>query len=166
MDNKAKIVKLVSLRPGIHLRELQRVLGLSFNSVRYNAERLSESGEIYCEKTKGFARLYPSGTPEQDRIIYSLIQNKTTKKLLEELTKEPALTNKELTERTGLAKSTVSEHVHALMKPQLVRMILSEEGNFKVELQEQERVKNILVKDREISLNKDIVANFADLWDF
>ena len=166
LDSRSKIVKLVSLYPGIHLRELQRAVGVSFNSIRYNTEKLSRSGEIICEKTKGYSRLYPLGTSDQDKVIYSLIQNKTTRRIIEELTKEPLFTNKELTEKTGFAKSTVSEHIHQLLSANLVRLTLSDQGNFKVELQDREHIESLLGRARQFSLDNDVVGNFADLWDF
>jgi len=76
------------------------------------------------------------------------------------------LTNKELVDRTGFAKSTISEHVHELMAANLVRLTLSEEGNFKAEFQNFEQIQLIITKIRQADQKKDMVENFANLWDF
>jgi predicted transcriptional regulator len=165
-DNRSKILGLVCRNPGIHLRELQRSLGVSFNSIRYNTEKMSVSGEIVCEKSSGYSRFYPPNTSEKDRIIYSLSRSKTTFKILIELGAMGLLSNKQLTERTGYAKSTVSEHVHELLSANLVKLTLSEDGNFKVELQNREHVQSVLAGIEQDYQKKDIVENFADLWDF
>jgi predicted transcriptional regulator len=165
--NKSKIFGLIHQNPGIHLREIQRALGVSFNSIRYNTEKLTQSGEIDCEKGSGYSRFYPLGMSDRDKQLYSFSRNKTTFKILVELSNEFLLTNKELAARTGLAKSTVSEHIHQLLSASLVRLTLSDEGNFKVELQDRERVKTLIdgiVGQQDIQ--NDLVQNFVDLWDF
>ncbi len=165
-DNRSRILGLICQSPGIHLRELQRSLGVSFNAIRYNTEKMSDSGEIVCEKSSGYSRFYPPGTSEKDRLIYSLSRSKTTFKIMLELGNLGLLSNKELAERTGFAKSTVSEHVHELLSANLVRLTLSEDGNFKVELQNREHVQSLLAGIRQDFQRKDVVENFADLWDF
>jgi len=164
-DSRSRIIKVISIYPGIHLRELQRALGVSFNSVRYNTEKLAESGEINCEKTKGYSRFFPPGIREKDRVFYSFARNKTTFRILQELTKEPLISSKSLSEKTGFAKSTVSEHVHHLLNGNFVRMTLSNEGNFKVELLDREYVGRLVSAELKLREN-DIIGNFVDLWDF
>jgi DNA-binding transcriptional ArsR family regulator len=125
---------------------------------------MASSGEIICEKDSGYSRFYPPGMSEQERMVFSISRNKTTFKIMAELCKETLLTNKELSARTGYAKSTVSEHVHELLSANLVKLTLSEEGNFKVQLQDRDRVKTII--DSLSGQQSDIVQNFVELWDF
>jgi predicted transcriptional regulator len=164
-DSRSKIVKLISLHPGMHLRELQRALGLSFNSVRYNTELLAETGQVHCEKTRGHSRFFPPGMLDKDRALYSCARNNTTFRILQALSKEQQISSKTLSEVTGYAKSTISEHIHHLIDLELVRITLSTEGNFKVELLERERI-SALVSSELASRQGDFVENFADLWDF
>ena len=166
IDNRSRILGLVCQNPGIHLRELQRSLGVSFNAIRYNTEKMSHSGEIACEKSSGYTRFYPPDISERDRMVYSLSRNSTTFKIMLELGTSGQLTNKELAERTGFAKSTISEHVHELMGANLVRLTLSEEGNFKVEFQNKEQIQLIICNIQQANQKKDVVENFANLWDF
>jgi predicted transcriptional regulator len=165
-ENRSKIFGLICQNPGIHLREMQRALGVSFNSIRYNTEKMTSSGEIICEKSTGYSRFYPPDMSEKDRQFYSVSRNKTTFKILAELSTEPLLSNKELVARTGFAKSTISEHVHELLSANLVKLTLSEEGNFKVELQERERVRSLMAGINQSRQNDDVVQNFVELWDF
>jgi len=165
-DNRSKILGLICQSPGIHLRELQRSLDVSFNAIRYNTEKMSHSGQIVCEKSSGYSRFYPAGTSEKDRLIYSLSRNRTTFRILLELGNSGLMTNKELAERTGFAKSTISEHVHELMSVSLIRLTLSEEGNFKAELQDREHVQSLICRIHQTNQRKDVVENFVDLWDF
>ncbi len=164
-DSRSRIVKLISLHPGMHLRELERRLGLSFNSVRYNTHRLAQTGEIHCEKTKGHSRFFPPGMQDRDRLFYTCARNNTTFKILQVLTAEPQVSCKVLSEVTGYAKSTISEHIHYLIDVDMVHITLSNEGNFKVELLDRERT-SALVSAELASRQADVVEKFADLWDF
>ncbi|MDA4111693.1 MAG: winged helix-turn-helix domain-containing protein, partial [Thaumarchaeota archaeon] len=92
-------------------------------------------------------------------------RNKTTFRILQELTKESLVSSKTLSEKTGLAKSTISEHVHHLLRENFVQIVLSSEGNFKVELLDREHFKDLLSSGLRLR-NNDVVENFADLWDF
>jgi len=102
---------------------------------------------------------------DKDRVFYSCMRNNTTFRILQALSKEPQISSKTLSEVTGYAKSTISEHIHRLIDVELVRITLSTEGNFKVELLERERV-SALVSSELASRQGDLVENFADLWDF
>src|SRR5579872_6710598 len=93
-ESRSRISGLVRQNPGIHLRELQRILGVSFNSIRYNTERMANSGEIICEKDVGYSRFYPLGMPKSERALYSVSRNRTSFKILIELSKAALLTNK------------------------------------------------------------------------
>ena len=81
------------------------------------------------------------------------------------LANEAQVTSKTLSEVTGYAKSTISEHVRYLIDVDLVHITLSSEGNFKVELLERQRISQ-LVSAELASRQADLVENFADLWDF
>lgn len=166
MDSRSRISGLVHQSPGIHLRELQRILGMSFNSIRYNTEKMTISGEIICEKGVGYSRFYPPDMTEKDRLVYSISRNRTSYRILTELSKDSLLTNKELAARTGFAKSTISEHVHTLLAANLVKLTLSEEGNFKVELQDRDRITRLIEELSRSASQNDMVQNFVELWDF
>ncbi len=163
--NRTRIVKLVSICPGIHLREIQRALGLSFNAIRYNTQRLVKSGEISCEKTTGHSRFFLPSTQQEYRIFYICVRNDTTFRILQALTEMPLISSKDLAEHTGFAKSTISEHIHDLLSHNLVRITLSDEGNFKVELLNRERIGPLVASEMQMR-ESGIVANFVDLWDF
>lgn len=166
-DYKSKIFSLISENPGIHLRELHRALGSSFNSIRYNTEKMASSGQIVCEKNAGFSRFYPAGMSDRDKLVYSFSRNKAAFTILRELSGSLQLSNKELSTRTGLAKSTVSERVHELLAASLVKLTLSDEGSFKIELQDRDRIRGIIEAISSSQTRRQgIVQNYVDLWDF
>jgi predicted transcriptional regulator len=164
IPNRARIVHTATISPGIHLRELARTLGLSLNTVRYNVESLSKSGLIICEKSGGFSRIYPAGTAQNDMTVYSLLRNTSARKVLSAMSLGSRLTNKEICEKTGLAKSTVTETIQKFLESHVVQLELSDSG-VRVGLQDPLHVAKLL-GDIEWATDATVVDNFIDLWDF
>lgn len=137
-----KIKFLVSLQPGLHLRELQRLLGLSFSATRHHVEKLVKKGEIDRLEDGGYSRLYPAGTSSDDQVLFCLLRAETDRKLLAFLLAEDSLSCKGLCDLSGLAKSTVSEHLAHLSKLGIVRIKLTDTRGVSYELIDPPKNKN------------------------
>lgn len=117
------------------MRELCRLLGLSFSSTRYQVDKLCVSGKVVRQTEKGHVRLYPAGLEAKDKIVYSFLRMKRSREILIALAKDSRLTNKEISYMTGLSKSTVSKCIRELAKADLVKIQFSEaEGTITYEI--------------------------------
>jgi predicted transcriptional regulator len=165
-SNKSSILEIVALVPGIHLREVARALGVSLNTVRYHVQILSKTGLISCSNEGGYSRLFPAGTSSDQKSIYCIMRNRTARKILAVLAKEGGLTNKKICQLTGLAKSTVSEHVQTFLVNHLVNLQTSDYGGPVIGLVEPDLVRGIILSQSEKAKRIDLVENYVDLWDF
>jgi predicted transcriptional regulator len=161
--HRAKI--LVSLFPGIHLRELQRSLGISFNTTRYHVDALSKSGEIEREDDSGYSRLYPTGISPGDKVLFSSCRSSTRRTILSMLTKKGELSNKELSELSGLAKSTISEQIRSLTENGIVQLTGSPDTRGTFSLKDPFSVSRVLERSQR-TLLESASERFIDLWDF
>lgn len=158
----ALALRIVYLAPGIHLRALQRLLGVSFTSTRYNVDKLCQSGAVITKKDGGYTRLYPIGTEEVEMKVYSRLRNETTKSILEALAEsDEALTNKQLAEITHLAKSTMSEKLRGLVDMGLIKVVGVGRG---YSLADGLNVAELISKAK--NLHYSATDRFIDLWDF
>ena len=164
-NNRIRVKQLVSLSPGVHLRELERLLGMSFNSTRYHVDRLTKAGEIVRVEEGGYSRLYPAGTSEAERTLFAIVRAETDRKILSSLATNVMLSNKQLVDLTGLAKSTVSEHIADLVQLGIVKTRQIAEGSVVHELEQPERIR-LLLMIQNPSLLKKASDRFIDLWDF
>jgi len=138
---------------------------MSFNSTRYHVDKLTKTGEIIRVEDGGYSRLYPAGIGETERAIFSLVRGETDRKILASLTADPVLSNKRLCELTGLAKSTVSEHIADLIRAGVVKTRhITDLGVF-YELEKPEQIR-LLMKNQNSNLIKKASGRFIDLWDF
>jgi len=163
---RAQTKMIVTLSPGIHIRRLQMLLGASFSTTRYHVEYLERAGQILRSKDGRYDRLYPVGTSESMKAVYAVLQSKTARRVLQALVDSDTqeLTNGDLSERTHIPRSTVSESVGQLNSVSLVKRSLTADGRILYRVQESEEVARLLAAFQRNMLN--IAADrFIDLWD-
>jgi predicted transcriptional regulator len=165
VDNRAKVRLLVSILPGVHLRELQRLLGVSFNSTRYHVDKLTKTGEIIRVEDGGYSRLYPVGISEPERALFPIVRGETDRKVLVALASNESLSNKQLSDLTNLAKSTISEHLAELVRLGVVRTRQIRESGISYELEKPEQIRSLL-RNQNLSLLRKASDRFIDLWAF
>ncbi len=163
--NRQRAKILVSLFPGIHLRELQRSLNISFNTARHHVDILFRSGEIERQDEGGYSRLYPIGTSLEDKALYSSTRSTTKRLILLALLGKTNLSNKQLSELTGLAKSTISEQLQSLMDSHIVDSSSFPEARTTYSLRESASVSRALARSKH-TLLEHATERFIELWDF
>jgi predicted transcriptional regulator len=162
--NRIRAKELVSLFPGVHLRQHQRLLNASFNTTRYHAYNLERDGEVVCSRVGGYSRLFPAGFDGGARGLYSVLHNKSTRHVLRTLVSGGRLTNGEISAATGLPKSTVSEHTELLCQTELAAKSVTLDGVV-YEIHDRARVGEALAMF-ERNLMTVAADSFVDLWDF
>jgi len=165
INSRNKIKHLVSVRPGLHLRELQRLLGSSFSSTRYHVDKMAKMGEIDRVDENGYSRLYPRGLSAHQRKMISALHRGSDAKILLALLYEKRLTQKGLGTITHLAKSTISERLAFLIRDNLIqsgqdpttRLVL-------FSLVDGEKLNTLLHQNAGMIART--TASFIELWDF
>jgi predicted transcriptional regulator len=160
---RVRIKLLVSQQPGLHLRELQRQIGLSFSSTRYHVDKLVKDREIDLVEDNRYSRIYPAGLDHNDRVLLSLVRRQTDQKILSCFLKENSLSQQRLTDLTRLAKSTISEHLATLIELGVLKTQLSERRRT-FELTDQAEIDRML--NRYPKLLEKATRRFIDLWEF
>jgi predicted transcriptional regulator len=164
-NNRIRVKQFVSLSPGVHLRELQRLLGMSINSTRYHVDKLTKVGEIVRVEEGGYSRLYPAGTSEAERTLFAIVRVETNRKILSSLAANSMLSNKQLIDLTSLAKSTVSKHLAELVRLGVVKTRQIGESSVVYVLEQPERIRLLLMSQNPSLLQK-ASDRFIELWDF
>jgi predicted transcriptional regulator len=153
---------VVELSPGIHLRGVQRTLGLSFSTVRHHIERLDDEGIIERHRFGRYDRLFPKGFPASERDSVAIAHGKSSLLIMREFLKNNQVSNKRISETTGLAKSTVSKHVRSLLALGIVQKWVAPDGRKLLRSDEGSIAR--LLRFGETNL-KSAVDNYVELWD-
>jgi len=163
--NRVRAKELVALLPGVHLRELQRLMNASFNTTRYHVYGLERDGEIVRSEEGGFSRLYPAGFEGQARNLFSVLHSKSTRQVLRALVDGGRMANSEISSAAGLPKSTVSEHTEMLCRTGLVTRTPLLGGGTVYEVKDASLVREAL-ESFERNLLTVAADSFIDLWGF
>lgn len=162
--NHERTKLLISLVPGLHLRAVQRLLGLSFSSTRYHVDALQKSGEIVRSQEGGYSRLYSNGISEADKILFSAINSPTDRRILSCMVKKSRISSREISEKTGFAKSTISEHLSRLVEIGIVAEEVVDSQTQHI-LTNPDRIWAIMSIQNPTMLRR-ATDRFIDLWDF
>jgi predicted transcriptional regulator len=162
--NRMKIARSVTLSPGIHLRELQRVVGLSFATIRYHTVRLVKDGTVERFPQGRYERLFPRGFSDSEKAIVSATRGNSSRLILGEIVRQGVVSNKEVSGRTGLAKSTVTKYLHLFSDLGIVSKSMSPQGGVLYATPNTNRVTRLL-KFSEAGLLL-AIDNYTELWDF
>jgi predicted transcriptional regulator len=162
--NRMRVARAVISAPGIHMRELQRAVGLSFATVRHHAARLAQAGIIERFSQGGYERLFPKGFTDSDKLLVSATRGNTARLVLRAIFRDAFVSNKDISGETGLAKSTVTKYLHLFLGLGIVSKSVSPQGRTLYTSTSQSRVAQLL-KFGETNLRL-AVDNYTELWDF
>lgn len=169
-DVRGRILEAISSKPGIHMRELGRTVGLSLSGVHHHLRVLEEDGTVVGFSDGYYRRFFPSGLvlagearrlDDADRKLLAECQRTTSLAIILSLAVDGPMTHGEIGDRLKKSKGTVSYHLSRLVDSGIVK-IGRWSGGEKYELADPNRVVSLLVTFS-ASL-RDRVDGFARLW--
>ncbi|HVL87344.1 MAG TPA: ArsR family transcriptional regulator [Candidatus Thermoplasmatota archaeon] len=158
---REKVLDLIRRYPGLHVREVERQLGVSPALASYHLRRLAEGGLLRAETHGEFLRYYPAaaGAPRAgERRLLAILRRPVAAKIALLLLSEGALANKDIALRLGISRATVSYHLHRLSDAGLLQA--ADERGY--ELSDPDRVRRLLAS---FPPAPGILEEFADLWE-
>ena len=81
-DNRRKIYVAIEGSPGIHLRELQRVLNMPLTTLEYHLSYMSRKKIIYSETDTHYKRYYAKPLDEEDKKVLSALRQKRLREIV------------------------------------------------------------------------------------
>jgi DNA-binding transcriptional ArsR family regulator len=98
-------------------------------------------------------------------MLISLLRRETDRRILVCLASHASVTNRDIAEATGFAKSTISEHVARLRDLGVIHSGQSKQGMVTHELNDPDRV-TLMIRSYDGNLLRKAAESFIDLWDF
>jgi predicted transcriptional regulator len=111
-----RLLEVVKLLPGIHLREAQRRTGLGLGDTVYQLQKLESLGLIDSERRGRYRRYYPASTNIADRRMLSVLLNPNRRLIIQLLVAKQPLNVSDLAANLRLGKSTTLWHLKILEK--------------------------------------------------
>jgi predicted transcriptional regulator len=126
---KDLVLGFVQSRPGSHLRQIKRELGLAMGVVQYHLYALEKERRIVSRRHGIYKRFYPNLVfSERQQVVLDVLSQESERDLMIRLLQAPGLSQKQLSAYAQLSQGTINWHMKRLIGSGLVKMI--REGQF------------------------------------
>lgn len=162
---RKRVYDAVRRYPGIHLREIERQTKVSAPLAQYHLRKLADEAFVEAREQGGYTRFYPTEKGKSARVVeadlpaLALLREEVPLHIALLLLDLGPLAHGDLTEKAGVAKSTLSYHLAKLAEAGLVERA---PGTAAVRLVDRERVYRLLLA---YNPTPDLTDRFASLWE-
>jgi len=163
LESRRRIYEFLIANPGVHLRRIGEILGMSTGMLSYHLDYLERHGLLKSEEESHRKRYFIARAfLEAQRRILGVLREDVPRKIVLELLTHGERTFAQLQEAVGVSKSTMSYQIQKLLSRDiLVRTKRERESVFVIK--DMEEVTKLLLANRQ-SFQDDAVDRFADLW--
>jgi len=161
-ENRRKIYDIIVENPGIHLRELQRVLDTPLTTLEYHLSYLVRRKIIYSESDLHFKRYYAKPLEKEDKKVISALRQKRLREIVLLILANEKAKYQFLSEYLNLPNSTLSFYLKYLVD----NGILSKEKvgyETLYTVKDEDRVAKVLIAYRTSFLDK-LIDKSLNTW--
>ncbi len=161
-ENRSKIYAVIETTPGIHLRELQRVLDMPLSTLDYHLDYMTRKRIIFSETKRNIKRFYAKLLDTEDRKVLAALRQQRMRQIVLTVLARKKAKFKFLAERLGLPSSTLSYYLKYLVdKNILVKEKVGYENLYMVK--DEDRVAKVLTAYKSSFLDK-LVDRALNTW--
>jgi len=114
LDVRRRIHAFVSESPGLHLREIQRRLGIALGTLRYHLRVLEDESFILAMRERNRKRYFATGMSPEERSAVAVLRAPGPRAVASYLLGHPGATIAELADATGRSKTSTRTYVELL----------------------------------------------------
>ena len=81
-ENRKKIYETIERSPGIHLREIQRILDMPLTTLEYHLSYMTRKKIIYSEAETHYKRYYAKPLGDEDKKVLSALRQKRLREVV------------------------------------------------------------------------------------
>jgi predicted transcriptional regulator len=161
-ENRRRIYVLIESSPGIHLRELQRLLNMPLTTLEYHLSYMARKKILFAETETHHKRYYTKPLDTEDKKVLAALRQKRMREIVLIALENRKAKYQLLAERLKLSHSTLSSYLKYLVnKNILVREKIGYETLFTV--QDEDRVAKVLIAYKPSFLDK-LVDRALETW--
>ena len=146
---RSMILEKVQESPGLHFRELQRVVGCATGQLQYHLYQLETAGQIYQKKDGKKVRFFPNEGPSfRERDILFSIRNRARSRIIFDLILYGTLERDKLMKTRQSRRIETLEAFNSLLEQRII--VVKQD---KVSLTDREEILKVLKKYKESFLD-------------
>jgi predicted transcriptional regulator len=161
-ENRRKIFSIIEANPGIHLRELQRVLDLPLTTLEYHLGYMARKRIVFAETDAYYKRYYAKPLNREDKKVVSALRQKRMREIVFLVLQNEKVKYQFLADTLKLPHSTLSFYLKYLVDNAiLAKDKIGYENIYTV--QDEDRVARVLVAYKSSFLDK-LVDKALNTW--
>lgn len=164
-DARRQVLAFVRDYPGVHVREVERRLGLSSRLASYHLAALEAEGEVQRVQEKGYARFVPAvhkpRWSARDIAFLCLMRRAPALRITVLLLARGEMTQGDLARTLGLAKASTTYHLQLLAAEGVVQVEVRGREHWS-SLSDPDRVRGLLAQFTPLP---DDLEPFERVWD-
>jgi DNA-binding MarR family transcriptional regulator len=120
-----RILDEVATNPGIHLRELHRIIGCAMGALQYHIRFLEQDGLVISLRNGNVKHLFAPGYSSDERIMLltAIARNPTVNSILSECASNGQTTQAEISRILSVDKSLISYYINSLLDANILRSV-------------------------------------------
>ncbi len=125
MKLRDRIMYEVTINPGIHLRELHRIIGCAMGALQYHLKFLEQDDQIVSLRSGNVRHLFSPDFSSDENVmkLAAIARNPTVGSILIECAKNGRTTQAEISRTLEVDKSLISYYISGLLKADILRSI-------------------------------------------
>jgi len=161
-ERRSKIYATVKKNPGLHIRELQRIIGIPMASLQYHLTYMASRQVIIEEKSEHFTRYYSKPLESEDKKVLSVLRQKRLREIVMLILVDKKVKYRVIVQTLKLTPSTVSFYLKYLLENNIVERTKIGHENIYT-LKNEDRIAKVLITYKSSFLDK-LVDKWADTW--
>src|SRR4030042_6067437 len=161
-ENRRKVYSVIETNPGIHMRELQRVLDMPLTTLEYHLTYMSRKKIIFKESDSHYKRYYVRPLDSEDKKILSALRHKKMREIFFVVLINKKAKYQSLADQLNLPNSTLSFYLKYLVDNMvLVKERIGYENIYTI--RDEDRVARVLIAYKASFLDK-VVDKALNTW--
>jgi predicted transcriptional regulator len=119
--NTDKVLRFIQVKPGCHLRQIQKELDISIGAVQYQLARLEKMRRITSARRGSYKFYFPYGIfKDNEKNILQVLSQETARKILMFIIERKNPTHTDIVNSIGISAASVNWHVGRLITFKIV----------------------------------------------
>jgi DNA-binding MarR family transcriptional regulator len=120
-----KIIFEVAENPGIHLRQLHRIIGCAMGALQYHLKFLEQEGLVVSLRYGNVRHIFLKDYSSDENVmrLTAIARNPTVGQILSECAKNGQTTQAEISRTLEVDKSLISYYINGLLKADILRTV-------------------------------------------
>ncbi len=122
---RERVLDEVTVNPGIHLRELHRIIGCAMGALQYHLRLLEQDGQVVSLRNGNVRHIFPPDFSPDEKIMLltALARNPTINSILCECASNGQTTQAIISKTLDVDKSLISYYISTLLEAEILRTV-------------------------------------------